>query len=583
MAEYPSNDTTNILIRRLLYEYIRPYRGKFLSAACFMAIVAMTTGAYALVIQPMLDKVFIAKDYRMLITISVLVSTLAIIRAGCSLMQGIQMRFIGQRIVTDMQFQLYQHLIRADLALLARERSGRIISRFANDINILRKSVSIVVTGFVKESLTLIILIGVMVYQSPVLSAITLIVFPLTVYPVLRLGKRMRKISWQTQNKLGEFTERLDETFQGIRVIKAYGQEAFEVSRTEKVLERIFTLYIKAARTDIGVSAITEMLGGFAVAIVVWYGGSQVMAGANTPGALFSFIGAVMLAYKPAKTLSNLNISLQEGLAAAKRLFTLLDEKPAITEHSNAMALKVKKGMIGFHNVSFSYQGTKSVLENISFSVQKGQIVALVGPSGSGKSTIMNVLLRFYDPQQGKITIDDHDIRQVSLASLRENIAFVGQHVTLFDESIAANIAYGRRDASEHEIRQAAMMAAADSFINELPQGYDTLVGKGGFTLSGGQRQRLAIARAILRNAPILLLDEATSALDPYSEKQVQKALQNLMAGRSTIVIAHRLSTVINADVIHVMREGTIIESGTHQELLDKKGEYNKLYLSLEQ
>jgi ATP-binding cassette, subfamily B, bacterial MsbA len=571
--------TSSILIKRLLREYIRPYSGKLIAAVLAMIVVAAATAANAWMMQPALDTIFLKHDRTMLMIIPVAVFLIAIIKGFGTYFQSLLMKYVGQRIITDMQLTLYEHLLYADMAMLHRQSSGKLISRFTNDITVMRRSVSNVLTGIAKELLTVVFLVGLMFYQSLTLSLIAFTVFPIAVYPIIRLGKRMRKISHRTQEELGNYTSQLDETFQGIRTVKAYGREPHEIGKARGIIEGIFALYIKAARTESGSSPIMEALSGIAIAAVIWYGGTQVINGTTTPGSFFSFITALIMAYKPVKNLADLNTSLQEGLASAKRLFAILDITPAITDSPNATALEVKGGHIVLNNVSFHYATGKQALNHLSLEVPAGKTVALVGASGSGKSTIMNMVLRFYDPDSGTITIDGTNIKDVTIASLRESIALVSQDIVLFDDTVRTNIAYGKcLNVNDEEIISAAKSAYAHDFIMQLPQGYDTIIGQHGASLSGGQRQRLAIARAILRNSPILLLDEATSALDPISEQQIQAALAQFTQNRTTLVIAHRLSTVINADIIHVVSSGSIIESGTHMELMALEGEYTRLY-----
>ncbi|MCH8236633.1 MAG: ATP-binding cassette domain-containing protein [Proteobacteria bacterium] len=422
-------------------------------------------------------------------------------------------------------------------------------------------------------------LLNIFIYsKSSSIMAISFFIFPVAVLPILRLGRRMRKVTMNTQVEMGLFTTLLEQAFQGIRVVKAYGMEAYEEKRIAAVVERIFRLNMKSARTRSLSSPIMETLGGLAVCIVIIYGGLRVIEGATTSGAFFAFITALLLAYEPMKRLANLNSSLQEGLAGAQRMFALLDTEPAIHEKQDAKDLTLVEGTIRLDNVRFSYVPGKPALDGVTLEVPGGKTVALVGPSGAGKSTILNLIPRFFDVDEGAVSIDGANVRDITFASLYGNIALVSQEITLFDDTVHANIAYGRAGCTEDEVVEAARHAAADEFILDLIDGYETRVGEQGVKLSGGQRQRLAIARAMLKNAPILLLDEATSALDTESERQVQAALEKLMKGRTTLVIAHRLSTVIGADLIYVIQNGRVVEQGNHVDLMDRSGVYQRLY-----
>lgn len=567
-----------VLLRRLVSEYVLRHRRRVWLAVLCMVVGAAATAANAWVLQPVLDEIFFEKNKSMLPFITLLVMTIAIVNGIATYGQTILMRFVGQRVIADMQLDLFRHLMRADLSLFHDQASGRLISRFTNDIQMMRHSISNVLTGLAKELLTMIFLIGVMLYQSWQLSVLALIAFPIAILPIVRLGKRMRKISDGTQAELGEFTAQLDESFQGVRVVKAYARENFEYERASSAIERLFRLYYKAARVQAAAAPMMEVLGGIAIAAVIWYGGSKVIAGITTPGAFFSFIAAMLMAYKPIKSIATLNTHLQEGLAAAQRFFALLDVRAAITDKPDATALQLDTATISMDKVGFTYGHEETGVHDISFDIPAGSTVALVGASGSGKTTLMNLVLRFYDVKSGHIRINGQDIRDVTLASLREHIALVSQEVVLFDDTVRGNIAYGRLDASEEDIIEAAKRADAHDFITALPQGYATMIGPHGVKLSGGQRQRLSIARAMLKNAPILLLDEATSALDSQSERSVQRALETLMQHRTTLVIAHRLSTVQHADCIYVLDSGRMVESGTHEALLQQKGRYYDLY-----
>jgi len=571
---------TSVLVKRLFRDNLRHYIKYLAMAVGCMAVFAGTTAFSAYLMEPIVNDVFIAKDRDMLWWVAGAVTITFLTKGLANYGQSVLMAFVGLRIIADNQNRLYRHLIGMDLGFFHSMQTGRLVSRFLVDINQMRVAVSNVVTGFGKDTLSLIGLVSLMFYQDWQLALITFFVFPIAVIPIVRLGKRMRKVTANTQEETGLFTAILDQSFEGIRVVKAYRMEGYETGRVEGLVERIFKLTIKSAKTRALSSPIMETLGGFAVAVVVVYGGFRVINDNLDGGSFFSFITALIMAYEPMKRLANLNASLQEGLAGAQRLFELLDTESAIQQRPNAVPLpEPVQGNICLENVSFSYQGSEQpALQSVDMDIPAGTTVALVGPSGAGKSTILNLIPRFHDIDSGQITIDGLDVRDATLESLYGSISLVSQEVTLFDDTVRANIAYGKPGASEDEIKAAAENAAALDFIQELPQGFDTMVGERGVKLSGGQRQRLAIARAILKNAPILLLDEATSSLDTESERKVQSALDNLMRGRTTLVIAHRLSTIIDADLIYVIQDGRIIESGAHDALISKAGAYEKLY-----
>lgn len=569
---------TRGLATRLMREHVIMYRYRFSVALVFMVLAAAATAALPYLLQPVFDDVFTSGSPTLLAVFCGAVLLAFLLKGAASYGEAVTMTYVGQRIISDVQNRLFQHLMTADLAFFHSTTSGDLISRFTNDINQMRNAVATTLVGIGKDAVTLLFLISLMFIRDWVLASIAFLVFPMAILPIAKIGRRMRKVAGSTQHEMSVFTSQLSQVFQGMRVVKAYGMEAYESQKAKDLIERLFSLIYKSARIRSASHPIVESLGGLAIIGVIGYGGWQVMHASRTTGEFISFIGALLLAYEPLKRLSNLNASLQEGLAAAARVFRVIDTLPTIRDPMDAREITPIQKELVFDHVSFAYPNGRKAIKDICVSIPAGKTVALVGASGAGKSTLINLIARFYDASEGQVLIDGIDIATVTKQSLRAQIALVSQEVILFDDTIYGNIAYGNPQASKVDILAAAQAAAADEFIQRFPHQYETVVGENGVKLSGGQRQRLAIARAMLKNAPILLLDEATSALDTDSERQVQGALKILMQGRTTVMVAHRLSTVVEADTIYVLDQGCIVEEGNHQQLLQQEGVYARLW-----
>lgn len=568
------------LLGRMLRSYLRPYLWLLGASILLNVLIAATTGALPWFIQQAVDEVFNNKNSNMLLLVPIGVIVISLVKGLATYGSNVIMNFVGQRSTANLQRDLFARLVRGDLAYVAQRHSGIYISVFMNDATRLRDTVSNIIIALIRHLLTVVALIAFMFTINWHLALVyTLIVIPVGIAAMRRLGRVTRSASQQGLEETGEFSTLIAETLSGLRIVKAYGQENDQIDRAGTTIDRVLEFTMRAVRARAAASPAIEALGGVAVAAIIFIGGYQSMQGNLTAGEFMGFITALLAVYQPLRSVANMQTVLQEGVAAGKRVFAILDAHDLILDNDKAQTLKVSNGALRFDNVSFQYEGREHpALNNVSIEVKPGQSVALVGASGSGKSTLLNLVLRFFDVSQGQIEIDGQDIREVTLDSLRRATALVTQDPFLFDDTIANNIAYGSPSADGAAIERAAKQAAAHEFITKLPQGYDTRVGESGLRLSGGQKQRIAIARAMLKNAPILLLDEATSALDTASEQKVQSALNELMKGRTSLVIAHRLSTVMHADCIHVIREGQAVESGTHGELLAQKGVYAELY-----
>jgi len=565
------------LYKRLL-QFLKPYRGRLAVAMSCMVILAACTAGLAWVLQPALDHALSGnQEYIYLIPLAVI--GIYVVKGAAYFGQGYTMGYIGQHVIYDLRNLIYQRLTEQSLDFFVHRKTGELLARISYDVSLVQAAVSTSVTALMRDSVSIVFLLAVVLYQDWLLALIAVLVFPAVVYPIIRFGKKMRSASFDGQVSMGQLSSLVEETVSGIRVVKAFGMEAYEYKRFTALTGDFLKHQLRVFKVHALSFPIMELLAGFGIAGVLFYGGLRVASGETTAGTLMSFLAALIMLYEPVKRLSRANNEIQQGLAASERIFEILDEPVAVEDVAAAKVLPPFSDSIRFDHVSLQYPGAEAlVLDNISFQVNAGEVVAMVGRSGAGKTSMVNLVPRFMDATAGTILIDQLNVRELSQVSLRDQISLVTQEVILFNDSVINNIAYGHDEIDREKVEAIAMAANAHDFIMKLPQGYDTLIGERGVILSGGQRQRLSLARALLKDAPILILDEATSSLDTESERLVQQAIDRLMKGRTVIVIAHRLSTIRHADRIIVLDDGKIIQSGRHEELLKEGGLYSELY-----
>ena len=566
-------------IRRIWKSYATGSTKLLLIALSCNAIVALTTPALPELIRRVIDDIFVNADRSMLTILPLVAISIMLIRAAGTYGANVAINYIGQRIVGSLQKDLYKSILNSDLAYINSIHSARFISSFTADSSKLRETMSSVVVNLSRNILMVAGLVGYLFYVDAILATIFFIVIPPAAIGLKFLGKRLRKAIRMSLEEIGTLSALVSETLKGIRIIKAYGKEKIHLRKASEVIDQVVNFSMKGIRARSASAPIMEIVTGVAIACIIYYAGNKSLDGSMTVGSFMAFTTAAGLLYDPLKAVANLQAMLQEGIAASQRLFPILDNKPKIQEKENLKKLETVSGSINFENISFSYsENGKHVLKNISIKIKSGQTVALVGPSGAGKSSLLNLVPRFYDVSSGKVEIDNIDIKNLSLADVRSASALVSQDTLIFDLSIRENIIFGNENVTDKIFQKVCKDSLVDEFVKDLPDGYETIAGESGVRISGGQKQRIAIARAMIKNAPILLLDEATSSLDSESEKKVQIALDKLIKNKTALVIAHRLSTVRNVDIIYVIDKGIVVEEGDHDSLIKKDGLYSFLF-----